>query len=85
MTDDELVSAYVSEHPSALPANNPPLRAAVNTPHYEDRGMWGPYGGKKGTISKPWLDEARRMDAGAASEIGLMTFVYPPGEEDKPV
>lgn len=82
MTDDELVSAYVSEHPSAFPANNPSLRVAVNAPDYADRGMWGPYGGPRGTISQPWLDEARRMDAGGASEIGLMTFVYPPDSED---
>ena len=64
MSDEELVEQYAKENPHCLPDNNPTLKAAVSDIHYVDRGMWGPYGGKGGTISKPWIEEYRQMVLG---------------------
>ncbi|HEX9997008.1 MAG TPA: hypothetical protein VGB45_07695 [Abditibacterium sp.] len=63
--DQAIIDQYVNEMPSALPDNNPEMRAAVNHPGYVDRGMWGPYGGPNGTISQIWLHEWKSQGGGA--------------------
>lgn len=59
MNDEEFIAAYAKQNPDCLPANNKEMRAAVNDPGYIDRGLWGPYGGKFGTVSTVWLEEHR--------------------------
>lgn len=75
----EQIDAYLAQNPHDRPENNEKLKAAVNTPDYEDRGMWGPLGGKGGTVSQLWVEEHERLNSGAPSEFGLMTVVPPAG------
>ena len=77
MTPEQL-AAYLAQHPQSDPKQNQQLNAAVNAPDYEDRGMWGPLGGKGGTMSQLWLDEMESIGQGATSEFGLMTIVPAP-------
>lgn len=73
MSAEEL-AAYFVELPSANPANNAHLMAAVNFPGYIDRGLNGPLGGVSSTPSYPFQQGYRQMQHGAPSELGLMTF-----------
>lgn len=81
MTDEQIVAQHLAQNPHDDPKNNAEMRESVNSSDYVDRGMWGPMGGKNGTVSQIWLDEWKRLDLGGASEFGLMTVVPPPNSD----
>ncbi len=84
MTNQEIAQQFIAENPQMLPANNPDLKRMVFDEHYQDRGLHGPYGGKNGALSQPWLNEHKRIQSGGPSELGLMTIIAPPEPPAKP-
>ncbi len=56
-----LILANLHQSVGSNPEHNADLLRAVSQPDYEDRGMWGPLGGKGGTVSRIWLAEQKRL------------------------
>ena len=76
--DAKLIIAYLQEHRDCNPEYNFGSRDYLADPNSVDRGMHGPLGGKNGAVSRFWLEEWQRINAGGPSELSLMTIIAPP-------
>ena len=76
----KLIFDWMSQYGDCDPADNPTMHENVNAPDYIDRGMWGPLGGKGGTVSRLWLEDQKYLRKGGPSEFGLMMIIESPGK-----